>query len=241
MLIIPAIDLMNGKCVRLTEGDFNTQKIYDYDPLEFALELKYSGVKRLHIIDLDGAKSGSSLNREIIKNIKKRTGLVIQVGGGIRKEEDVKELIFNGIDYIILGTVLVENIDKVKDWINEYGDYFIGAVDVKNNSVYSHGWQKDCGIKPIDFGKKLFEIGIKEAIYTDISRDGKLIGPNIEDTKKFSNSTGLRVIISGGISSMNDIKEAKTLKYYGLTGIIVGKAMYEAKINIKEAIKEFQE
>lgn len=241
MLIIPAIDLMSGKCVRLTEGDFNTKKIYDYDPLELAIELKYSGAKRLHIIDLDGAKSGSSLNREIIKNIKKKTGLVIQIGGGIRKEEDVKELIFSGIDYIILGTILIENINKVKEWIIEYGDYFIAAVDVKNNSIYSHGWQKDHGINPIDFGKKLFEIGIKEAIYTDISRDGKLTGPNIEETKKFSNSTGLRVIVSGGISSMQDIREAKTLKYYGLTGIIVGKAMYEGKVNIKDAIKEFQE
>ena len=206
------------------------------------MELKYAGARRLHIIDLDGAKTGSSLNRDIIKKIKKKTGLILQVGGGIRKEEDVKDLIFDGIDHLILGTVLIENIEKVKEWIDEYGgDYFLAAIDVKNGSVYSHGWQKNENISPIDFGKKLFQIGIKEAIYTDISRDGKLAGPNIEETKKFSNDSGLRVIISGGISSMEDLREAKTLIYYGLTGIIVGKAMYEGKVDIKEAIKQFQD
>ncbi len=241
MLIIPAIDLMNGKCVRLTEGDFNTKKVYDYDPLEWALELKYSGAKRLHIIDLDGAKTGSLINKEIIKNIKKKTGLILEVGGGLRNEEDIKDLIFFGIDYLILGTVLVQNMDKVKQWIDCYGDYFLAAVDVKNGKVHSHGWQHNENIDAIEFGKKVFQIGIKEAIYTDISKDGKLIGPNIEDTKKFSNATGLRVVISGGISSMADIKQAKTLIYYGLSGIIVGKAMYEGRVNIKEAIKEFQD
>lgn len=241
MLIIPAIDLLNGKCVRLTEGDFNTQKIYYDDPVEWAMELKYLGAKRLHIIDLDGAKTGSLINKEIIKNIKKKTNLKIQLGGGLRREEDIKDLIFFGIDYLILGTILIENIDKVKEWVDSYGDYFLAAIDVKDNNVYSHGWQEKENINIIDFGKKIFNIGIKEAIYTDISKDGKLIGPNIEDAKKFSNATGLRVIISGGISSMEDIKQVKTLVYYGLTGIIIGKAMYEGNIDIKQAIKKFQD
>ncbi|HOV14669.1 MAG TPA: 1-(5-phosphoribosyl)-5-[(5-phosphoribosylamino)methylideneamino]imidazole-4-carboxamide isomerase [Spirochaetota bacterium] len=241
MIIIPAIDLIDGKCVRLTEGDFSTKKIYDEDPLNIAHKFKDMGAKRLHIIDLDGAKSGFSVNRQIIKKIKKETGLTIQTGGGIRTEEDVQDLLFEGIDYLILGSILTEKLDSAKKWIDNFGEYFIAAVDVKNNILQTRGWLKESGEKAIDFGKKLSQSGFKTAVYTDISKDGKLEGPNIEDTKTFSSKTGLHVILSGGVSSEDDIKEAKTLTYYGLTGVIVGKAIYEGKVDLRNAIKKYQD
>ncbi|HNZ26027.1 MAG TPA: 1-(5-phosphoribosyl)-5-[(5-phosphoribosylamino)methylideneamino]imidazole-4-carboxamide isomerase [Spirochaetota bacterium] len=240
MLIIPAIDLIDGKCVRLTEGDYNQKKIYDNDPIKIARIFKNMGAKRLHVIDLDGAKTGSPINRNIVKAIKKETGLSIEFGGGIRTEEDIKSLLYEGIDKIILGTVLVNNPDLAFQWVNNYPDNFIAAVDVKNNSIQTQGWLKNEKIDSIEFGKNLFQNGFKIAIYTDISRDGRLAGPNIEATKMFSNKTGLHVILSGGVSSEEDIKSAKTLIYFGLIGIIVGKAYYENKLDLKEIIKKYQ-
>jgi len=241
MLIIPAIDLIDGKCVRLTEGDFATKKVYDEDPIKLAHQFKDMGAKRLHIIDLDGAKSGFSSNRQIIKKIKRETGLTIQTGGGIRTEEDVQDLLFEGIDYLILGSILTEKLNYVEKWIKNFGDYFIAAVDVKNNIVQTRGWLKESGEDPINFGKKLFQAGIKTAIYTDISKDGKLSGLNVEDPKTFSSKTGLHVMLSGGVAKEDDIKEAKTLKYYGLVGVIVGKAFYEGKIDLKNIIVKYQD
>ncbi|HPO49305.1 MAG TPA: 1-(5-phosphoribosyl)-5-[(5-phosphoribosylamino)methylideneamino]imidazole-4-carboxamide isomerase [Spirochaetota bacterium] len=241
MIIIPAIDLIDGKCVRLTEGDFARKKVYDENPIDLALKFKDMGAKRLHLIDLDGAKSGFSVNRQIIKKIKKETGLTIQTGGGIRTEEDVQALLFEGIDYLILGSILAEKLDVVAKWIENFGEYFIAAVDVKDNALQTRGWLNNSGEDAISFGKKLFQAGLKTAVYTDISKDGKLEGPNIEDTKKFSSKTGLRVILSGGVSCEEDIISAKTLTYYGLTGVVVGKAIYEERINLQEIIKKYQD
>ena len=241
MVIIPAIDLIEGKCVRLTEGDFQRKKVYSEDPIDVACQFKDMGAKRIHIVDLDGAKSGFSINRQIIKKIKKVTNLTVQTGGGIRTDEDVQDLIFEGIDYLVLGTILVEKLDMVKKWIEDFGEYFLASVDVKDNKIQSRGWLKDEGIDSIKFGKDLFQAGFKTAIFTDISKDGKLEGPNIEDAKKFSSNSGLHLILSGGISSEDDIISAKTLTYYGLTGVIIGKAIYEGKINLKEIIEKYQE
>lgn len=240
MLIMPAIDLINGKCVRLTEGDFNKKKEYTNDPLETAFKFKNIGAKRIHIVDLDGAKSGISKNREIIKKIKKETSLTVQTGGGIRTEKDVKELINAEIDYLILGTILVENINAVEQWLNNYGKKFIAGIDVKNNLIQTKGWTKDEAINAIEFGKKLLKIGFETVIYTDISKDGRLKGPNIEGTKNFIQETKLKVILSGGVSSINDLSNAEKLKNSGLIGAIIGKAYYEGKIDLKKAIKLFQ-
>lgn len=241
MQLIPAIDMIDGKCVRLTEGDFNKVTQYSTDPIEQALMFKDAGADRIHIVDLDGAKTGSSKNRNIIKEIKKKTNLTIQTGGGIRSEEDIKDLIHSGIDHLIIGTMLVEKFKVIEQLMPEYGRYLIAGVDVKDNLVKIKGWQNGEGVDPIELGKKIFQIGFKVAVYTDISKDGKLQGANIEATKNFSTHTGLHSILSGGISSLNDIEEACTLRFYGLLGIIIGKAYYEGKINLKEAIQKYKD
>ncbi|MCK4798119.1 MAG: 1-(5-phosphoribosyl)-5-[(5-phosphoribosylamino)methylideneamino]imidazole-4-carboxamide isomerase [Spirochaetes bacterium] len=241
MFIIPAIDLIQGKCVRLTEGDFNRKKEYENDPLNVANYFKKIGAKRIHIVDLDGASTGNSVNREIIKNIKKETGLIIQTGGGIRTENDIKELIDGGIDYLILGTILVENFQLVERWLQKYGDIFLASIDVKRNMLQTRGWTKDEGIDAITFGKNIFKAGFKTAIYTDIARDGMLAGPNLEDTKNFGYKTKMNVILSGGISSNKDIIEARSLADYGVIGLIIGKAYYEGRIDLQEVIKEYQD
>ncbi len=241
MDLIPAIDLINGQCVRLTEGDFNQVKEYNSDPIAQAMIFKDAGAQRIHLIDLDGAKTGNGKNRQIIKEIKKRTNLKVQTGGGIRTEEDIKDLIHSGIDYLILGTMLTEKFAVVESMMADYGRYFIAGIDVKDNVVKTKGWLDGNTIDPIELGKKIFQTGFKIAVYTDISKDGKLQGPNLEATKNFAASTGLRTILSGGISSLQDIEEASTLRFYGLQGIIIGKAYYEGRINLKEAIIKFKD
>lgn len=238
MFIIPAIDLIDGKCVRLTEGDFNRKTEYSNDPVKQARIFKDLGAKSIHIIDLDGASSGKSKNRAIIKQIKKETKLTVQTGGGIRTEDDILDLIHAGIDKIILGTMLVEKFDVIEKIAMEYKSHLLAGIDVKDGTVKTKGWKEGEGIDPIELGKKVFQAGISTAVYTDISRDGKLTGPNIEATKDFATKTGLHVIISGGISNENDILEASTLQYYGILGIIVGKAYYEGKVDLKKIFKK---
>lgn len=241
MLIIPAIDLIQGKCVRLTEGEFDNKKEYSNNPVEIAKIFEDSGAKRIHVVDLDGAKSGKSINREIIKKIKKETGLIIETGGGIRKEEDIKELIDSGIDYLILGSILAEDISLVEKWISKYKETLLAGIDAKHGKVKTKGWQNDEGIDAIEFGKKMLNIGFKTAIFTDISRDGKLEGANIQATLQFSLKTGLNVILSGGVSTIDDIDKAYKLKNHGIIGLIIGKAYYEGKLDLKQIIKDFGE
>ncbi len=240
MLIIPAIDLIQGKCVRLVEGDYGTKKEYSADPLDVAFKFKEAGARRIHIVDLDGAKSGTSINRDVIKQIKIKTNLIVETGGGIRTESDIKELIDAGIDYLILGTVLVENIDMVIEWIKKYSDKLIAGIDVKNNVVKTRGWLEGEGIDAVEFGKKLFGLGFSQAVYTDISKDGRLEGVNIAATRDFAVKTNLNVILSGGVSNADDIKNIKMLNEKRIIGAIVGKAYYEGRINLKEVIKKYQ-
>ena len=191
-------------------------------------------------MDLDGAKTGKSKNRNIIKEIKKKQ-VDCSNSGGIRTEEDIKDLLHSGIDYIILGTMLVEKLPLIQSMMGSYGHCFIAGVDVKDGFVKTHGWLDDKGLEPIEFGKKLFDIGFKVAVYTDISKDGKMQGPNLEATKQFASQTGLRTILSGGISSHDDIEASFTLRYYDLEGVIVGKAYYEGKIDLKEMVRRCKE
>lgn len=239
MLIIPAIDLIDGKCVRLTEGDYNQKKEYEKTPVDVARQFKEMGATRIHIIDLDGAKSGNSTNRNVIKKIKKETGLIIETGGGIRTEDDVKELLDGGIDHLILGTILVKAPDMVHQWLTKYGNSFIAGIDAKDRTVRTAGWLNDEGIPAVDFGKKMREIGFTDAIYTDISRDGKLSGANLEETVDFAENTGLKVILSGGITTEDEIEKAATFEKSGIIGTIIGKAYYEGKIDLEKILKKF--
>ena len=241
MQIIPAIDFIDGKCVRLVQGDFDQMTVYNEDPLKQAQIFKDAGVSRIHLVDLDGARGnvdGSRKNREMICKIKKEIGLEIETGGGIRTEDDMKKLISCGVDYLILGTILVEQFPMIEKLFPVYGKHFIAGIDVRNNIVKTRGWKEGEGVNPVELGQKLYQLGFKTAVYTDISVDGKLTGPNIDATKNFCNNTKLRAILSGGVSCIDDIRKAKALAAEEFEGVIVGKAYYEGRIDLKQAVAE---
>lgn len=240
MLIIPAIDLLNNTCVRLYKGDYNKSKLYSDSPVETARKFEESGVKRIHIVDLDAARGRGKNNRMVIKQIRNSVKCTIEVGGGVRSKEDIDELLEIGVDKLIIGTILIKNPKEVIGWIKEYGNIFIGGIDVLEGYVKISGWEQGSGIIDTDLANKLKSWGINEIIYTNISRDGTLSGPDIENTNKIADVSGLNVILSGGISSDDDISDVFNKKHPGITGIITGKAIYENKINLKNMITLYQ-
>lgn len=229
MLIIPAIDIIDGKCVRLTKGDYNSKKIYDSDPLKVAKNFEKIGVKMLHIVDLDGAKIGRPINKNLIINIANQINIPIQIGGGIRTIERAEEYLNSGINRIIIGTKAIDNPDYLKNLINKFGaDRIVVGLDIKNNQIATNGWVKTSDINYLEFSKSLKNIGITEVIVTDVEKDGTLTIPNFkiyESLKKFN----FNLIAAGGIS---DELSVKKLKLMGLFGAVIGKAIYEGNIII---------
>lgn len=237
MLIIPAIDLRNRKCVRLNQGRVEEETVFSADPIEVANRWKEKGAKRLHIIDLDAALEGVLKNFDIVLEIKRLTGLPIQLGGGIRDTAIVENIFSHGIDKVIITTLAVKEPELLKELINIYGDKIIVSVDVLADKVAVRGWQEKTMLNSVEFGKNLKGLGLKEIIYTDIKKDGTLAGINIENIKKFLSKVGLSVIVAGGISSIEDIKKLIPLQKLGLSGVILGKALYTGNIDLEEAIK----
>lgn len=233
MLIIPAIDIINGKCVRLLKGDYTKAKQYSPDPIKIAQKFKREGAKYLHVVDLDAAKIGRPVNLKTIENIIK-VGIPMQVGGGIRDYKSAARLLKMGIARIILGTSAITNPPLLKKIISNFGaNRIIVSIDYDGEKIAINGWQKKTDLEIPTLFKKLKEIGIKTIIVTDINRDGTLTGINHETINKFMNK-GLKVIIAGGVTSMKDIKH---LKKTTAIGAIIGKALYEKTISFKEAIK----
>jgi len=236
MLIIPAIDIKNAQCVRLFKGDYENFKIYSTDPVNVAFQWKDAGAEILHIIDLDAAKEGKLVNFNIIKKIKKLTNLKLEVGGGIRNLENVKSLLNEGIDYIIISTAAIENPNFL-DQLQIYKEKILVSIDIKNNQIMKKGWLENSNINLNDFIKTLIEKNFNQVIITDISKDGTLAGINIEIFKNISNSfPNLNITIAGGVSSINDIEIIKNSKINNLRGIIIGKALYEGKIDLKKLL-----
>jgi len=240
MIIIPAIDIISGKCVRLSQGDYDKKTVYSNNPADMALSWQEKGAKYLHLVDLDGAKAGKPINIEIIREICKKISIPCEFGGGIRALQDAKLLFNAGVSRIILGTVAVENPELVKNILLKYGTEKIAiGIDAKNGRVAVKGWQETSNISGVELATQFAEVGIRRFIYTDISRDGALSGPNIEMTcslcEKIKNCF---VIASGGVGSINDIKKLSeaSKKYPNLEGVIVGKALYEGKITLEEII-----
>ncbi len=231
MIIIPAIDIKGGKCVRLTQGDYDKENIYYDDPFEVAREWKRLGVKYLHLVDLDGALKGRRINEEAIRKIADL--LSVELGGGIRNIENVDEAFSYGVSRVIIGTAAVKNPDFVKEACNKYGDKIIVSIDAKGGMVATDGWTKVLDIKAVDFAKKMKEAGVTNIVYTDIATDGMLQGPNIKELIEIKNATGLKVTASGGISSIEDIEVLKKENFYGA---IVGKAIYEGKIKLEDIL-----
>ena len=237
MIIFPAIDIKGGKCVRLFKGDFNKITQYKKSPFEQATEFFNLGFTNIHLVDLDGALEGNLINKEIIKKISEIDKIKIQVGGGIRSLEHIEKLINFGVDKIIIGTAAVENIEFLKIACNKYNKKIAISLDVREGYIALSGWKKQTKILATDFIKNIENMDISRIIYTDINRDGTKSGPNLYETLNFSNLTKIPVVVSGGISSIDDVINIKNKKLQNIEGIIVGKAIYDGSIDIKELSK----
>jgi len=238
MEIIPAIDLIDGACVRLYKGDYGKKVKYFDDPVEVAGKWLECGAKWIHLIDLDGARTGFPKNLEIALKIKKKYDALIEYGGGIRSLETLHNVMEAGVDKIIIGTKAIENLESLKEYyIKSKGKIIISLDFGKGNKVFKKGWLLGSDMDLFDFGKKIKDSGINEVIITDISRDGTLEGLNINVIKEFLRKTNLEIYVAGGVSGINDIKNLKEIESYGIKGIIIGKALYEGKINLKEALE----
>ena len=237
MIIIPAIDIIDGKCVRLEQGNFSSKKIYNENPLEIAKMFEANGIKKLHLVDLDGAKSGHIINWEVLNTITSKTNLEIDFGGGIKSDKDLNIAFENGANQITAGSIAVKNKAKVIDWIKKYSaDKIILGADVNDEKIAISGWQNTSDINIFDFFSDYSKAGIKYSICTDISKDGMLQGSSIDLYKKIdSKFPQIKLIASGGVSSINELRK---LKKMGMYGAIIGKAIYENKIKLND-LKEF--
>jgi phosphoribosylformimino-5-aminoimidazole carboxamide ribotide isomerase len=235
MLIIPAIDLKDGKCVRLIQGDPDRATIYSSDPVSIAQKFESDGAKLIHIVDLDGAFSGELVNFDLVKKISESVKIPIEIGGGIRTEDSIKKYIDTGIKRIIVGTVLLK--DEFRETIKKYSDYIVAGVDAKDGMAATHGWKSVSRIPAIEVIRKFQAEGIKNFIFTDIATDGMLTGPNIKSMAEIlQKAQGIDLIASGGVTKIEDIISLSELENSGLSGCIVGKAIYDGRIELREAI-----
>lgn len=232
MKIFPAIDLYDGKAVRLLKGDYNKMTVYSDNPLSVAKKFESEGMGFIHLVDLEGAKDGTTPNLEIVKSIAESTALFTEIGGGIRNMETVKKYIDSGVDRVILGTAAVNDPEFLVDAIKTYGEKIAVGVDVKDGKVAIKGWLEVSEYDCFDFCKQMQDIGVKYLICTDISKDGAMAGTNRELYKELSNKFSINITASGGVSTLDDIKALRELDLYGA---IIGKAYYIGAINLKEA------
>ncbi len=235
MEVIPAIDLLNGKCVRLNQGNYNEVTKFNSDPVKQAQIWESQGAKRLHLVDLDGARTGEPINDPTIKKIKKSISIPIQLGGGIRNADRAKELFDNGIDRIILGTIAIENPTLVRVLSKEYPKKIAVGIDAKEGIVATRGWLKESKISSLELAKQLNDLELAAIISTDISTDGTLKGPNIQALREIADISINPVIASGGIGSIADLISLVDLERAGIGAIIVGRALYDGSIDLKEA------
>lgn len=238
MRLYPAIDIKDGKAVRLKKGEFNEVTVYSENPYEIALKFKEAGAHFIHCVDLDGALAGRSVNADAIRKIVESVDIPVELGGGIRSIENIREVLDLGVYRAILGTKAVEDPDFVKEAIDEFGsDRIVVGIDAKDGKVAIKGWESLSEYTAVELALKMKDLGVKTIIYTDISRDGMLTGPNVEQTKKLSDETGLDIIASGGMSSMKDLEDVSNAKIHGA---IIGKAYYEKKIDLVEAVNKYE-
>lgn len=233
MIIFPAIDIRGGKCVRLEQGKANKQTVYGEDPVERAKLWESMGALFLHIVDLDGAFEGVRLNRNIIRDIVDNVSIPVQLGGGIRSIEDIEDVLELGVSRVILGTSVVEEEGFLEEALDKYGDKIAVSIDAKGGYVALKGWTEITDIKANYFAKVLENMGLKTLIYTDISKDGMLQGPNFEELKALNEIVDINIIASGGVTSVEDVKRLKSLKIYGA---IIGKALYTGNIKLEEVL-----
>ena len=238
MKIFPAIDIKDKKCIRLIKGDFENKTEYDISPVEQAAKYRDHGFKNLHIIDLDGALTGKTVNLDIIKEIVIKYDLKVEVGGGVRNTDNINQYIDAGVEKVILGSGAIKNKEFLKDACEKFKDQIALGLDAKDGNLSVSGWRENLNIKTVDFLKEVNNYGLSRIIYTDINRDGMKTSPNLDETLKITELSNCPVVISGGVSSISDIKKAKELKNKKIEGIIVGKAIYDGDIKLDELAKE---
>jgi len=236
MKIYPAIDIKDKKCVRLVKGDFNNKTEYKLSPVEQAGKYKKYGFKHLHIVDLDGALTGDTVNLDIIKDIVSKFDLKVEIGGGIRNFESIQKYTDAGVEKVILGSAAIKDKNFLKEACKKFSNKIALGLDAKNGYLSVSGWKENSNQLTLDYLKEVNDYGVSRLIYTDINRDGMKQSPNFEETSKVAEKSNCPVIISGGVSSIDDIKKAKNLK--NIEGIIVGKAIYDGDIKLEELVKE---
>ncbi len=236
MQIIPAIDIIDGKCVRLTKGDYAQKKVYNDDPAEVAKMFEAAGITRLHLVDLDGAKAGAVKNIRVLEAVTRQTGLLVDFSGGIKTATAVETVLNAGAAYVAVGSIAVKDKDLFAEWLLQYGaDKFIAGADVLDEKIKISGWLEDTGLGIYDFLSGMMDIGVTQFFCTDISKDGAMAGPSVELYKKIiARFPGIQLSASGGVSNMNDVRQ---LKAAGCSGAIIGKAIYENTISLEELVK----
>ena len=238
MKILPAIDIKDNKCVRLIKGDFDNKTEYDMSPVEQAGKYKDHGFKNLHIVDLDGALTGETVNIDIIEEIVSKFDLKIEIGGGVRNFESIQKYTDAGVEKVILGSAAIKDKKFLKEACQKFPDKIALGLDAKDGYLSVSGWKENSNLKTLEFLKDVNEYGASRLIYTDINRDGMKTSPNFEGTEKIANNSNFPVIMSGGVSSIEDIKKAKKLNNKNIEGIIVGKAIYDGDIKLEDLAKE---
>ena len=238
MKIFPAIDIKDKKCVRLIKGDFENKTEYEISPIDQAGKYKDHGFKNLHIVDLDGALTGKTVNLNVIQEIVSKYDLKIEIGGGVRSLDSIKQYIDAGVEKVILGSGAIKNKEFLKDACEKFKSQIALGLDAKDGNLSVSGWKENLNTKTIDFLKEVNGYGFSRIIYTDINRDGMKTSPNFDETLKIAEFSNCPVVISGGVSSINDIKKAKELNNKKIEGIIVGKAIYDGDIKLDELVRE---
>ena len=238
MKIFPAIDIKDKKCVRLYKGDFDNKTEYKMSPVDQACKYKDHGFKNLHIVDLDGALTGETVNLDIIQEIVSKFDLKIEIGGGVRNFESIQKYTDAGVEKVILGSAAIKDKNFLKEACQKFPNKIALGLDAKDGYLSVSGWKENSNQLTLDFLKEVNDYGVSRLIYTDINRDGTKAGPNFEETVKIANISNCPVIISGGVSSIKDIKKAKELNNKNIEGIIVGKAIYDGDLKLDELVKE---
>jgi len=238
MKVFPAIDIKDRKCVRLTKGDFDNKTEYEMSPVEQAGKYKDHGFKNLHIVDLDGALTGETVNIDIIEEIVGKFDLKIEIGGGVRNFESIQKYVDAGVEKVILGSAAIKDKNFLKEACQKFPYKIALGLDAKDGYLSVSGWKENSNLKTLDYLKEVNDFGASRLIYTDINRDGMKLSPNFDETENVANNSNCPVIISGGVSSIDDIKKAKELGNKNIEGIIVGKAIYDGDIKLDELAKE---
>lgn len=236
MRLFPAIDIQNGQCVRLRRGDFADSTVFGSDPAKMARRWEQEGARHLHVVDLDGARLGSPQNFDAVAAMAAAVNIPVQLGGGIRTLEALDLIASSRVSRIIVGTVAIEDNAFLVEALHRWGTNLVVAVDAQDGFVATHGWQKRTMVPVAELTEQLVELGVKEVLYTDVSRDGMMMGPNIKAYEELAQQTTLEIIASGGITTLQDLKAVKVLEKHGVTGVITGRALYEGAFTLAEAL-----